>query len=332
MLSKSLRSFSPSLCVLILAFVARAVLAQGPGGASDTTTRIVTLGTAGGPFARVERAQPANALVVKGKPYLIDSGNGVLRQLVAAGLSPLAVDTIFITHHHDDHNADVGTLMGSSWDRGRKTPINVYGPPGTVETITGFLSFFQRNAAIRNSDVPRPDPRTIFVGHDILTSGLAFQDENVTVTAAENTHFAGFKPGTPAFGKDKSFAYRFDTKDRSIVFTGDTGPSDAVAKLAEGADVLVSEVIDPKGMARLLRKFYANETDEQRAQHLRHFLEDHLTPQEVGKMAATARVKMVVLTHLVPGEDGERDDDAYSGGVKEFFKGSVVVAKDLMSF
>lgn len=292
----------------------------------------VTLGTAGGPMAHVERSQPANALIVDGKPYLVDAGNGVLRQLAAAKIRYTDIDVIFISHHHDDHDADMGTVIGASWDRGRKKPVHVFGPPGTEDAIGGYLQFFAQNARIRTSDVPRPEAREIFVAHDVPRPGVVYKDDHISVTAVENSHFAGLKKGTPAFGKDKSFAYRFDTKSRSIVFTGDTGPSEATTRLAQGVDLLVTEVIDPDGMARLLKTFYVNKTDEEREAHLRHFLEDHLTPEEIGKMAQKASVKAVVLTHVVPGDDGETDEAPYVAGVRKYYNGPVTLARDLMRF
>ena len=81
----------------------------------------------------------------------------------------------------------------------------------------------------------------VFFGHDVGT-GLVYQDANIKVTAVENTHFH-HHPGSPAYGRHKSYSYRFETPDRVIVFTGDTGPSDAVTALAKDADILVSEVV-----------------------------------------------------------------------------------------
>jgi hypothetical protein len=70
---------------------------------------------------------------------------------------------------------------------------------------------------------------------------VIFQDANVKVTAVENNHFR-FPLGSPAHGKYKSYAYRFNAADRSVVFTGDTGPSNAITELATSADLLISEV------------------------------------------------------------------------------------------
>jgi ribonuclease BN (tRNA processing enzyme) len=77
-------------------------------------------------------------------------------------------------------------------------------------------------------------------GHDVGT-GVIYQDANVKVSAVENSHFTFH--GGPAAGKYKSYSYRFETSDRVIVFTGDTGASDAVTELARGADLLVTETV-----------------------------------------------------------------------------------------
>ena len=98
-----------------------------------TPSSLITLGTAGGPSARPGRAQSSNLLTVNGAYYVIDAGDGVARRLARAGIDLRNIGTIFITHHHDDHTAGLGTLMSLSWDRQRTQPIDVYGPPRTEE-------------------------------------------------------------------------------------------------------------------------------------------------------------------------------------------------------
>ncbi len=84
-------------------------------------TRLVLLGTAGGPRPRITRSAPAQAIVVGDTVYVVDCGNGVARQLVLANLPLRAVRHIFITHHHSDHNADCGNLILAMWsDAARK--------------------------------------------------------------------------------------------------------------------------------------------------------------------------------------------------------------------
>ncbi len=112
-------------------------------GSAHAQTRVITLGTQGGPMPTIDRSQPANALLVDDRVYLIDAGNGVARQLVKAGIDHRRVGQIFITHNHDDHNSDWGTLMGYQWATGRRQPTTVYGPAGTEDMLKGFLAVLQ---------------------------------------------------------------------------------------------------------------------------------------------------------------------------------------------
>ena len=105
--------------------------------------------------------------------------------------------------------------------------------------IKAAVTYLNYDAEIRISDGSRTVPiEKVFFGHDVGT-GMVYQDANIKVTAVENSHFH-FPEGTPAYGKYKSYSYRFETPDRVIVFTGDTGASDAVTELAKGADILVT--------------------------------------------------------------------------------------------
>jgi ribonuclease BN (tRNA processing enzyme) len=120
---------------------------------------------------------------------------------------------------------------------------------------------------------------------------VIFQDANIKVTAVENSHFH-FAPGNQAYGKYRSYALRFDTADRSIVFTGDTGPSDAISTLAKGADLLVSEVTSAEEFkARQIEigRWQAM-TPQQQEESIRHMVEEHVSPEQVGEMAAGAAV------------------------------------------
>ncbi len=153
--------------------------------------------------------------------------------------------------------------------------------------------------------------------------------------AVENAHFH-FPKGTPGYGKYKSYAYRFETPDRTIVFSGDTGPSDAVAELANGADMLVSEVSysspDEAKALRVRNGLWDQMTRAEQDGFLRHMREEHLTPAEVGKMAAKAGVKTVVLTHIPNSGDPKDEYRRYADEVKKYFAGTVLIAKDLMEF
>ena len=135
-------------------------------------------------------------------------------------------------------------------------------------------------------------------------------------------------------GKYKSYSYRFETPGRVVVFTGDTGPSDKVAELAQNADILVSEVGSADDVKQLLIKngTWQNMSAEQQTDVMRHLTEEHLTPAEVGKLAARAKAGKVVLTHLLPSVNDNDDYARFIPEVRQFFSGDVVIAKDLMEF
>jgi ribonuclease BN (tRNA processing enzyme) len=292
---------------------------------------LITLGTASGPSLRPDRAQSSNLLTVNGTHYVVDAGDCVARRLAKAGIEVREIGTIFITHHHDDHTAGLGTLMSLAWDRQRTKPINVYGPPRTEELVKAAVQYFTISAEIRIADGGRTVPiAQVFFGHDVGT-GMIYQDANVKVTAVENSHFA-FHEG-PAAGKHKSYSFRFETPDRVIVFTGDTGASDAVTELAKGADLLVTETCscDDRKQAMINDGRWQAMTPAEQAGSMRQATQGHMTLDVIGKMAQRANVKTVVLSHLTQ-RVGTDDYTPWAEEVKKHFSGQVLVAKDLMEF
>jgi ribonuclease BN (tRNA processing enzyme) len=223
--------------------------------------------------------------------------------------------------------------LSVEYDFNRTKPVNIYGPPGTETLVKAAMQYLTVSSDIRISDGTKTFPiAKVFVGHDLGT-GTVYQDANVKVTAVENTHFH-FPPGSPAYGKYKSYSYRFEASDRVVVFTGDTGPSAAVTELARGADLLVSEAgsVEEDIAAQMKTGRWQQRTPDEQASFIRHDTEEHLTTDEVGKMAARAEVKTVVLTHVGPAIDPKDDFKRFADQVKKQFSGKVLVANDLMEF
>jgi ribonuclease BN (tRNA processing enzyme) len=329
-----MRKIGPALIAILvpvfMVALADASIAQTGGAAATPGTRLITLGTVAGPPPRPHRAQSSNLLIVNGTLYVVDAGDGVVRRIAKAGLNVRDVGTIFITHHHDDHTAGLGTLMSAAWDNQRTTPINVYGPPRTEDLVKAAVQYFTISAEIRIADGGRTIPiERLFFGHDVGT-GVVYQDANIKVTAIENTHFA-FHKGAAA-GRHKSYSYRFETPSRVIVFTGDSGPNEALTKLAHGADVLVSEAnsIEERMHDLLKSGQWQVMTAEEQERIKRQMTQGHLSTADVGEIAARAGVKTVILTHLTFKEDD--DYTAWVADVKKHFSGEVLVAKDLKEF
>ncbi len=287
--------------------------------------RLVLLGTKGGPVADPERYEPASLLVINNRPYIVDAGAGTVHRLAEAGVEPADVRTIFLTHHHLDHTAGLTALLSLNWIntglRGSAIEtVDVYGPPATRELVAGVLSVLAVSERIFRGGIPGlPRAADRYRGHD-TSPGEIYADANVTVTALENSHYSHdtYGPG----GRDASYAYRFDTAGGSIVFTGDTGPSENVVDLARGADILVSEVLNPERREGLPQAESAAGLSE-------HMMREHLTPLAVGQLAASAGVERLVLHHIT----GVLTPSARAttlAEIRKTFGGEVVFGSDLM--
>jgi ribonuclease BN (tRNA processing enzyme) len=293
-----------------------AALAAAPlaARAEPAKSRLILLGTGGGPSPKANRSAPANAVVVNGATYIVDCGNGVARQMVLAGLQPSSLKAVFITHQHSDHNADYGNLLLLSWAANLATKVDTYGPPPLAEMTRLFLQMDEYDIKTRMADEGRPDLRRLIAVHEIAGPGPVMADANVKVSAALVDHGA-VKP---------AFAYRFDCPDRSIVFSGDTRPSPNLVALAKGADVLVHEVMYMPALERVV-------AGESNAKTLReHLLSAHTSAEDVGRIATEAGVKTLVLNHFVPGGLPAIPDQTWLDAVRPHFAGRIVVGRDLM--
>ncbi len=293
---------------------AAAVLPGISMAGAPARSRLVLLGTAGGPTPKPNRAAPAQAIVVRDSVYIIDCGNGTARQIVLAGLKPGAIRSVFLTHHHSDHNADYGNLLLLAWAGTLSTPVDTFGPPPIKRMTRQFLALNDYDIKTRIADEGRPPLGPLIRPHEITAAGVIYTDANVRVTAALVNH----PPVVP------SFAFRFDCPDRSIVFSGDTAPSPNLVALARGADVLVHEVMHLPSIDALL----ASETNAPRLRE--HLLASHSTTEQVGRIATQAGVKTLVLSHFVPGGYPFVADEIWADAVRPFFSGTIIVGKDLM--
>lgn len=280
----------------------------------DSRTRLILLGTAGGPRPRRRRSGSAQAIVVGSEVLVIDCGYGVARQMVLAGIPLRQLRHILITHHHSDHNVDLGALLQLAWISGLVTPVDCWGPAPLTNMIGDYLRYQSHDIEVRVRDEGRSPLAPLIRSHDLGEAGLVFEDGPFRVTAAKVPH--------PPL--ELALAYRIDAPDRSIVVSGDTRESDELVKLAKGADVLVHEVILEQRVRELVR-------DLPNADSLaRSIISHHTTAEQVGRVAAAAKAKTLVLSHFVPAEDPDVPDEEWLEPVRRHYTGRVIVGRDLM--
>ena len=280
-----------------------------------SSTRLILLGTGGGPRPRRTRSAPAQVVVIDGSAYVVDCGDGVARQLVLAGVPLSSLRHVFVTHQHSDHNADYGNLLLLAWTAGLRTRVDTWGPPPLEKMTELFLEMNDYDIATRIADEARIPLKPLIDVHEIGEGGLLFEEAGVRVTAALVDH----PPVVP------SFAYRFDSSDRSIVISGDTRRSDAVIALARGADVLVHEAYFDEAAVDRLVAGVGNA-----ARLKQSIMSHHTSAVDAGRVAREARVKTLVLSHFVPAEDAAITDEMWVRAAKTHFDGEVVLGRDLL--
>lgn len=269
------------------------------------------LGT-GTPQARPDSSGPAVAIVVGGAAYLVDAGPGVVRRAAAAaqkGIPELRVrnlKTVFITHLHSDHTLGLPDVIFSPWVLRRTEPVEMYGPRGLRDMVDYIEKAWQKDIDVRINGLEQGNRTGYQVHVHEIEPGMIYQDKNVKVTAFLVPHGSW----------DQAFGYRFDTADRSVVLSGDTGPTDAVAKACHGCDVMLNEVYSEAGLLAL-----HSEGQE------KYFHAFHMSPREVAEEAAKAKPGLLVLYHQVYW--GATTADDVTAEVKKWYAGKAATGKDL---
>lgn len=297
--------------------------------AEQSASTFIMLGTAGGPEAEASRSQPANALVVNGGLYLVDAGDGAAGQLKRAGFRLPDLDGIFISHNHFDHTGGIMAVLGLRMQLNARNTLKIYGPPGTKALIDGLLAAMN---PVRVAAYGMPGQSwSANVEVNELIDGSTVELDGLTVSVAENTHFE-IPENSGATEKATSLSFRFDMDDRAIVYTGDTGPSEGVEKLARNADLLVSEMMDIPVVLENIRRVNPNMPKRQLDGIEWHFRAHHLLPHQVGEMAGDAGVDQVIVTHMVPSVNDDKAAERYRSEIAKSFSGKVVFANDLDRF
>ncbi|UCC75171.1 MAG: MBL fold metallo-hydrolase [Gemmatimonadota bacterium] len=275
-------------------------------------TQIVLLGS-GTPNADPDRSGPAVAIVVADTPYLIDLGPGVVRRAAAAyrlgveGLEVSKLRTAFITHLHSDHTLGYSDFIFTPWVLERDVPAEVYGPQGLVAMTEHLLAAFEEDIRVRVGGLEPANTEGYKVNVHEIEPGLVYEDENVRVTAFLVEH--GSWP--------RAFGYRFDTPDRSIVISGDTRATPAIAENCRGCDVLIHEVCSQAGFERRAPEWR------------RYHASAHTSSPELGRIAADAQPGLLILYHqLLWGST----PDELVGEVRQLFDGPIVYGNDLDIF
>jgi len=247
---------------------------------------IIFLGT-GVAIPELEKAQSGVLVKTPEELELFDCGAGVLGRIVQSGYDYLKIHKVFFTHHHLDHNSDFLVLLKAQQlatidsDAAPQT-MRVYGPAGTERLITELLKAY--------------DYLTVEVAVTELEDGDNIRVGNGVVSVCATKHSI------------PSIAYRVRTPTSTLVYSGDTEPTERVRSLCHGqVDVLIHECSFPDSYSSI---------------------SNHTTPSKLRDLVYDLSIDRIVLTHLYPHASGQ--EEAMVNIIKERFPGRVDIAYDLM--
>lgn len=257
---------------------------------------------------------------------LFDCGPATTYKLLKMGMTPAAIGYLYFTHHHYDHNADYPGFLLSRWDTGygEVAQLQVFGPQHTeqltdrlINPDTGAFApdirarinhpVSVRGYQQRGGILPRTPP---VVSVKDVEPGPVCNGDGWEVVSAATQHVQPWLA---------SLAYRLDSEDGSVVFTGDAGPGRGLIEFAKGANTLVAMCHMSRSQVR----------DEER--------DSNLGTISAGRVAQEARVSRLVLVHNTRAIGAETLGEPTPGGAERViaevasqFSGEIVLGREFL--
>lgn len=294
--------------------------------------KIIFLGT-GGSLPTKERGLTSIAIRRKGELILFDCGEGTQRQMAWTEVSPLKIETIFITHFHGDHFLGIPGLIQTMSLMDRERKLEIYGPPGTKEKISTILQVpiytekfeveikeLEPETKIQRGEyyieTAEPDHSTNEIAYALVEKerpGKFYPEKAKNLGLEPGPKYARLQEGESVELSDGTViepdqVLGSPRPGRKIVYSGDTRPSENVRGLAEDADLLIHDATFGSDLAEEAE------------------VAGHSTTEEAAEIAKEAGVDRLVLTHPSPRYS---DASVLEEEAKEIFP-DTVSAEDLM--
>jgi ribonuclease Z len=278
-----------------------------------------------------DRGHTSIAVQIQEKTYLLDIGTGATRKMIESYIDPLTVEALFLTHLHFDHTADLPVFVIGSWMSNRQTAPVIYGPEGTAAFVNHLFEDGAFSVDIEaRAQYPQRQQNIVALRPDVrvISPGLVYEDDRLRVTAMPVNHI----PDEIC----NCYAFRLETEDKSIVFSGDTTALPGMVDFARDANLLIHEATFPEAAIEFRNKSGIGTAS-------------HTSPRELGKIARDANVGHVIATHIghwdttnpilrklaarhMPAEImGPQLLDQVIADIQSSFDGPVQVAKDLLT-
>jgi ribonuclease Z len=329
-------------CAVVLVFAAAAYAFQAPLSvalaqrfatsrmASDPMAELpdgLHLGIcgAGSPFPDEKRSAPCSLVLAGKRLFVFDAGAGSARNIGRMGFNHGRIEAVFLTHFHSDHIDGLGELMLQRWvSVGNKTPLPLFGPEGVEQVLSGFMLAYTQDRGHRvahhgDATVPASGFGGLPRPFAMVADGRAvlFKEADLEIVAFMVDH----APARPAVG------YRISYKGRSLVLSGDTRKSGAVLREATGVDLLVHEALSSPLLA-VLKEGAAKAGRTNLLKIFDDILDYHASPEQAAETARDAKVRFLLLNHIVPPLPVPGMEQAFLGNAPGLYDGPIRVGLD----
>mgnify|MGYP002623836510 CR=1 FL=1 len=293
----------------------------------DDRMHVFTLGT-GSPQTGTGRLPAANAVIAGDQLILIDAGEGASRTLGDLNIPLQRLTAVFLTHWHSDHIAGVGQMLNQSWNADRNHEVLLFGPEGVADFVDALRAQYAEDIRYRSlGHVENNDPDfalatavPVEIGEETLPA--VYEQDGLIVKAFSVDH-GHVKP---------AFGYRVEYQGRVVVFSGDTVVTPLMLEPARGADVLVHEAINVRMIENAAAALESAGLPVE-ADRARGIIGYHADTIELARLAEETGVKLLVLTHLIPGPPNAvakwmftlGRSDAYSGEIRIAYDGDEII-------
>ena len=218
-----------------------------------------------GALATAHRDNTALAFSSPDEVVLVDCPGSPYQKILKAGLDPMKVSALIVTHRHADHVYGLPSLAHSMGLAGRRTTLRVYALAETMPILRGFMQIFPLEAKmpyrIELHEIPPAE------GHELL------QAKGLRICSSPVVH------GAPSIALRVEFD--LPAERGVVVYSCDTSPCESLIALARGADVLVHEAT-----------FLHDEAARAKT-------DGHTTGFQAGEVATCAGAKRLLLCHFV---------------------------------
>jgi ribonuclease Z len=295
---------------------------------SSEKMHVFTLGT-GGPMPNESRDSSGTAIIAGGEFILVDVGPGIVKNMNLSGLPAGNLSALLLTHFHSDHISDMGELDFMSWAQGRSKKLEVYGPEGVEQVVTGYNMAYALDSGYRtahHTEEWMPSKNSGMTPHTLTIpnpeEAVPFFDRNgLKISVFQVDH----SPVRPAVG------YRFEYRGNVVVISGDTVKTPTLPKFAKNADLFFCEALN-KEMVMMISKVAKELNNPLLSRQMSDVLDYHMSPVEAAEVAQEADVKKLVLIHVAPPVENFIAKRMYLKGTKDVFSGEIVLGEDRASF